>query len=75
MIQRNPWNLSPGECRALDALIAHVCDKGAGAALGLSPSTISAHADRARLRMNARNRLDLLLKWDRFRRGQGQGAA
>lgn len=64
----NPWNLTPGQCAALDAVIEHKCDKAAAAALGLSSGTVSQQAAHARNKMNASNRLDTLLRWDRYRR-------
>jgi FixJ family two-component response regulator len=64
----NPWRLSQGEQRAMDAVIEHKCDKAAAEALGISSKTVSVQTIRAKTKMNAANRLDALLTWDRFRR-------
>lgn len=68
MSTTNPWQLSDGEQRAMDAVIEHKCDKAAALALGISPKTVSVQTIRAKAKMNASNRLDALLQWDRFRR-------
>ena len=65
----DPWNLSPGQREALQACIDHLCEKRAADALGRSAKTISAQRVRAREKMGARNRLEMILMWDRFSRG------
>lgn len=62
-------NLTAGQARALDAVIAHNCIvKRAAESLGLSHRTVLAHIEHAKLRMKARNQTEALLMWDRQRR-------
>jgi DNA-binding NarL/FixJ family response regulator len=61
----NPWNLTPRQCEALDAIIACDCDKQAAAKMGISYKTISVHVNRAVQRSGARTKLRLILMWDR----------
>jgi len=44
--------------------------KRAGNTLGISAKTIDSHAYRARLRLGARSRIEAILMWDRFIRGE-----
>jgi DNA-binding NarL/FixJ family response regulator len=67
-MNNNPWELSAGQCRVLEAITENVCDKAAAQVLGISPKTVSVQVTRARLKMNARNRLDAILLFDRWAR-------
>jgi DNA-binding CsgD family transcriptional regulator len=60
--------VSAAEARSLDAVIEHKCDKAAAHALGINHKTVTAQVTAARKKLNARNRLDALLMWDRMRR-------
>jgi DNA-binding CsgD family transcriptional regulator len=60
--------LTAAEVRSLDAVIEHKCDKAAASAIGVAVKTVTAQISAARKKMNAVNRLDVLLQWDRFRR-------
>lgn len=64
----NPWGVTPAEAVALDATIRHACCKKAAAELGLSPKTIEAQLSSVTQRMQAVNRLQTLLRWDRITR-------
>jgi FixJ family two-component response regulator len=66
----NPWNLLPSETRMLDALIQHGCDKGVARALGIVPRTVTAGMWRIRGKMNATSRIQAVVLWDRFKRGE-----
>jgi DNA-binding NarL/FixJ family response regulator len=61
----NPWNFTPRQCEALDAIIASDCDKQAAEKMGISYKTISVHISRALERSGARTRIQMILMWDR----------
>lgn len=65
----NPWGLSAGQARVLDALLQHGNGKMAARALGVSPKTVEEQCRQARRKMaTARyDRLTALLLWDRWR--------
>ncbi|MEY8688374.1 MAG: hypothetical protein AB9M53_00660 [Leptothrix sp. (in: b-proteobacteria)] len=71
MSRTNPWGVTDGEARALDAVIEHGCQKAAARELHLSLRTIEAHLSRARNRMGLDGRIKPLIEWDRFRRAAG----
>jgi DNA-binding CsgD family transcriptional regulator len=66
----NPWSLSDGQVKVLDSVIEHKTLKGACMALGITIHTGSEQASRAQKKMQAANRLDALLIWDRYRRAE-----
>jgi len=65
----NPWNLTPGQARALDAICEHGSFKAAAHELGVSECTIEAHSSNVKKRMGARTLISMVLTWDRWRRG------
>lgn len=65
----NPWNLTPRQCDTLDALIETGCDKRAADMLGVSVKRVSQHLINARARMRGLNRMQAILEWDRYTRG------
>ena len=64
----NPWNLTPGQARAMDAICTSGCHKRAAQVLGLSVKTIESHADQAGRRMGTKSKLHKYLEWDRWTR-------
>ena len=66
----NPWNLTPGQARVMNAICAHGCHKLAAQALGLSVKTIELHASHVGLRMGTRTMLQKYLEWDRWTRSK-----
>jgi DNA-binding CsgD family transcriptional regulator len=64
----NEYLLTAAEVRSLDAVIEHKCDKAAADAIGVAVKTVTTQINAARKKMNAVNRLDAMLQWDRFRR-------
>lgn len=71
----NPWGLTPTEAKALDLIVTHLGSKQAAKATGIPARTIETQLRRARLRMGAPtyDRLGYVLKWDRWRQGEGNG--
>lgn len=65
---KNPWNLTPSEVKAMDALCAMGSEKEAAHTLGKAATTISSQVVLAQRKMGARTRLLALLAWDRHKR-------
>lgn len=64
----NPWSLSPGEERALQAYITCGSDKAAAYALGKSDNTITEQLRTARHKMKVATRVHMALAYDRWHR-------
>lgn len=66
----NPWGLSAGMARVMDALLEHGNGKTAARVLGVSVKTVEEQCRQARKRMGTRrfDRTTPLLLWDRWRR-------
>lgn len=69
----SPWNLTPHQAQALDAIVETGCHKLAARKLFLSEKTIEIHSARARKLIGAPNRVLALLAWDRWRRESNTG--
>ena len=67
----NPWGVTPGQAKCLDAVIEHGSHKAAASALGLAPRTVEDQLRRAarNIRGEKVDRVTHLIQWDRFRRG------
>jgi hypothetical protein len=68
----NPWGLTRCEVMALDAYAQEGSEIKAADVLGKDKRTVSTQLNRARIRMKARNRVECLLRWDRWRVAQQQ---
>jgi DNA-binding CsgD family transcriptional regulator len=69
----NPWGLTPGEAKAMDAMCDHSSAKAAARVLGIAPSTVEELLYTAGRKFNLgpqHNRLRKYLLWDRFRQSQ-----
>lgn len=64
----NPWGITNGEARALDAVIATGSHKLAARELGLSFRTIETLAQCARNRMGKVPLIQACIQWDRWNR-------
>lgn len=64
----SPWDVTPAEARAMDAMCEHGCYKLACAATGLSRKTIETHVCRVGKKMRARTVIGKYVAWDRWRR-------
>lgn len=67
----NPWGLTEVEARTMDAFIEAGSHKGVARKINRSVKTVEAHCARVKRKMSSRNKIDFLLQWDRWRRGQG----
>lgn len=63
-----PWGLTPAQVKALDAVVDCGCDKEAARRLGVTKKTIEAHTHAARKLMQVRNRVLMVLAYDRWKR-------
>jgi predicted DNA-binding protein (UPF0251 family) len=66
----NPWNLTPALIDAMEAVIEHGSDKLAARAIGVEQNTVCARMSAARQKMGERHRLQAVLAYDRWKRGQ-----
>lgn len=64
----NPWNLTPAEVQAMDAMCDHGSYKGAARAIGKSARTLENQVGAAAKRMGMQTALQRYLAWDRGRR-------
>jgi DNA-binding CsgD family transcriptional regulator len=69
----NPWNLTPGEVRVMDAYIKdgnykRVCD-----VLKIGPSSMSSHMTDAKRKMKVPHSAQAAIKWYLWRHGDGRG--
>jgi DNA-binding NarL/FixJ family response regulator len=64
----NIWGLSAGEYEAVARLRDGFTVHEAARAMNLSVNTIETYADRARLKMGAKNRVQLVIAFDRWER-------
>jgi DNA-binding CsgD family transcriptional regulator len=65
----NPWHLSGMQCEILKRLVDGDSSSEIGEAFCLSRKTIEIHLERARVKMNARNRLQVAVMWVRHAMG------
>jgi DNA-binding NarL/FixJ family response regulator len=67
----NPWNLSPRQCEALDALVQVGCNKKIASALGIeNPDALKNQFRRACEKVGVENRVQLAVAWDRWKAGR-----
>lgn len=66
----NPWGLTPGQAKAMDALIEAGCAKRACDLIGITEKTLECHVGEARRKMGLRHRTHYthILMWDRWKR-------
>ena len=62
----NPWGVTVGEARVLDAILQE-CPKRVATRLGMSLSTVHCHTQRVRAKMEVRGRTEYLKRWIAFR--------
>lgn len=62
----NPFGLTPGQARALEALIALGSVKAAARELGVSARTLEEQLARAHRKLKGATRLQSVLTWDRW---------
>ncbi len=76
-LRDNPWNLTPAQAAAFDAVCETGCTKLAARALGVEPKTIQVHLSAGSKKLGAPSgdRLKKFLLWDRFRRAQSAANA
>lgn len=72
--KRNPWRLTPAECRSLDGLVKYGSTKDAALMMDLSERTIDTHVEHIKLKMDVKYRLQAVLEWDRFTRDEERKA-
>lgn len=69
MTQRvNPWGLTAAQAAVVQATVDQGCNKAAARSLGLSIKTVEAHLTSARNKMRERNRIRMVILWDRWAR-------
>lgn len=71
----NPFGATRAEAEALDALVQTRHAKVAAHSLGLTSAAYHARIKSVKRRMNARGLYEHVLLWDRWRQGEGKGAA
>ena len=71
----NPWGLTEGQTRVMDAFIEAGCAKGAARLLDCSIKNIEHRISTCRQKMKATNRLQFFIQWDRWKRQNDKGTA
>jgi hypothetical protein len=66
--ESNPWGLSAGQIRVMNAVLAQGINKNAARALGCSTKTIETVISITKVRMGCTNRVAQMVLWDRWLR-------
>jgi DNA-binding NarL/FixJ family response regulator len=66
----NPWNLTPGETRALEAILHTGSSGGAADVLRLNPSTVEEHTRNVKTKMGTATTLLAVVTYDRWKRSE-----